>query len=100
MSLEIAPETSTRDATASATSEANERWQRTAVAAFYRAQARGFAPGGELDDWLAAERELSLADNAAAATVVQAKALPVKTARAARKRPPVKRAPRSRKPQA
>jgi Protein of unknown function (DUF2934) len=38
------------------------RWQRTAVAAFYRAEARGFAPGRELDDWLAAERELEAAD--------------------------------------
>ena len=38
--------------------DANARWQQTAVAAFYRAEARGFAPGGELDDWLAAEREL------------------------------------------
>jgi len=33
------------------------RWQRTAVAAFFRAEARGFAPGMELDDWLAAEQE-------------------------------------------
>lgn len=29
-----------------------------AEAAYYRALARGFAPGCELDDWLAAEREL------------------------------------------
>jgi hypothetical protein len=29
-----------------------------AVAAYYRAQARGFAPGGALEDWLAAEREV------------------------------------------
>ena len=28
-----------------------------AVNAFYKAQARGFAPGGELNDWLAAEAE-------------------------------------------
>lgn len=28
-----------------------------AVAAYYRAQARGFEPGYELDDWLAAEQE-------------------------------------------
>lgn len=31
---------------------------RTAEAAYYKALARGFAPGRELDDWLAAEREL------------------------------------------
>jgi hypothetical protein len=30
-----------------------------AVAAYYRAERRGFAPGGELDDWLEAERELN-----------------------------------------
>jgi len=35
-----------------------ERWRRTAIAAYYRAEARGFAPGGELEDWLAAEREV------------------------------------------
>lgn len=32
--------------------------QDVARAAYYRAQARGFAPGHEMDDWLAAEREL------------------------------------------
>jgi hypothetical protein len=37
---------------------AENRWRRTAEAAFYRAEARGFAPGRELDDWLEAEREL------------------------------------------
>lgn len=31
---------------------------RTAEAAYYKALARGLAPGRELDDWLAAEREL------------------------------------------
>ena len=30
---------------------------RVQVAAYYKAQARGFAPGYELDDWLAAEKE-------------------------------------------
>jgi hypothetical protein len=29
-----------------------------AEAAYYRAERRGFAPGRELDDWLAAEREI------------------------------------------
>lgn len=37
-----------------------ERWRRTAIAAYYRAEARGFAPGGEMEDWLAAERELDI----------------------------------------
>jgi hypothetical protein len=32
-----------------------------AAAAYYRAEQRGFAPGGELGDWLEAERELSQA---------------------------------------
>lgn len=36
--------------------DAHERWQRTAVTAFFLAEARGFAPGHELEDWLAAER--------------------------------------------
>ncbi|HWG77913.1 MAG TPA: DUF2934 domain-containing protein [Steroidobacteraceae bacterium] len=31
---------------------------RIALAAYYRAEARGFEPGMELDDWLAAETEL------------------------------------------
>jgi hypothetical protein len=29
-----------------------------AVAAYYRAERRGFAPGSELDDWLAAEADI------------------------------------------
>ena len=29
-----------------------------AVAAYYRAEKRGFQPGWELEDWLAAEREI------------------------------------------
>ena len=35
-----------------------DRERRIAVAAYLRAQARGFDPGFELDDWLAAEREV------------------------------------------
>ena len=34
-----------------------ERWRRIALNAYYRAERRGFAPGGELDDWLAAEQQ-------------------------------------------
>jgi len=33
-----------------------ERW--IAEAAYYRAERRGFAPGGETEDWLAAEAEI------------------------------------------
>jgi hypothetical protein len=35
-----------------------ERWQVIAVAAYHKAQRRGFAPGGELRDWIEAEREI------------------------------------------
>lgn len=31
---------------------------RIAEAAYYRAERRGFAPGGEIEDWLAAEAEV------------------------------------------
>lgn len=36
-----------------------ERHQLIAVAAYYIAQRRGFAPGNELDDWLQAEAEIT-----------------------------------------
>lgn len=35
-----------------------ERIERIAMAAYYRAEARGFVPGHELDDWIAAESEM------------------------------------------
>jgi len=35
------------------------RWQRIAEAAYYRAEQRGFAPGYELEDWLAAEAQVN-----------------------------------------
>lgn len=31
-----------------------------ATAAYFRAERRGFAPGGEIDDWLAAEAEIAV----------------------------------------
>jgi Protein of unknown function (DUF2934) len=37
---------------------AQERHALIAKAAYYRAQRRGFRPGHELDDWLAAETEV------------------------------------------
>ncbi len=37
------------------------RLDRIAVAAYYKAEARGFAPGGEVDDWLDAETEYDAA---------------------------------------
>jgi len=39
--------------------EAVARQQQIAMAAYLRAEARGFAPGGELEDWLEAEREVT-----------------------------------------
>ena len=35
-----------------------DRWARIAEAAYRRAEQRGFAPGCDLEDWLAAEREI------------------------------------------
>jgi hypothetical protein len=35
-----------------------ERHERIARAAYLRAEARGFEPGHELEDWLEAEREI------------------------------------------
>jgi len=34
------------------------RWKMIAEAAFFRAEQRGFEPGGEIADWLAAEMEV------------------------------------------
>jgi hypothetical protein len=42
----------------SESSEQPHRHALIAQAAFFMAQERGFAPGHELDDWLAAEREV------------------------------------------
>ncbi|HJW25059.1 MAG TPA: DUF2934 domain-containing protein [Rhodocyclaceae bacterium] len=41
------------------TPASQDRSEQIAVAAYFKAQARGFAPGQELDDWLEAESELS-----------------------------------------
>jgi hypothetical protein len=37
---------------------AAERYQRICDLAYRRAEQRGFAPGGQIDDWLEAEREV------------------------------------------
>ena len=39
-------------------SYSDSREARIAEAAYWRAERRGFAPGGELEDWLQAEREI------------------------------------------
>jgi hypothetical protein len=35
-----------------------ERWKMIAIAAYYKAEKREFAPGGELQDWIDAENEI------------------------------------------
>jgi hypothetical protein len=35
-----------------------ERWKMIAIAAYHKAENRGFAPGGELQDWAEAEKEI------------------------------------------
>lgn len=35
-----------------------DRYERIATAAYYKAETRGFIPGDELSDWLAAEVEI------------------------------------------
>lgn len=38
--------------------DVGDRLQRIATAAYYKAEARGFVPGLEMDDWLQAEVEV------------------------------------------
>ena len=42
-----------------------ERQSMIAEAAYYRAENRGFAPGWETEDWLAAEKEIDALSRAA-----------------------------------
>ncbi len=37
---------------------AEERWRMIAVAAYHKAEQRGFAPGGAENDWFEAEKEV------------------------------------------
>ena len=43
-----------------------ETREQIAVAAYYKAEGRGFTPGFELEDWLESERELGPQEGAAA----------------------------------
>jgi Protein of unknown function (DUF2934) len=54
-----APAVSSRDRPAA---DSQSRQERIATAAYYRAEARGFVPGLELDDWLDAETEYNNAN--------------------------------------
>lgn len=65
------------------------RRARIAIAAYYRAERRGFAPGREIEDWLDAEREVDRAGTAAAASSPEVTA-PITTESAAP--PPVTKA--------
>lgn len=47
-----------RIAAAVAASHAIERREMIAIAAYFRAQKRGFEPGHELEDWVEAETEI------------------------------------------
>ena len=40
------------------TADAVDRLNSIAIAAYYKAEARGFLPGQDLDDWLEAEAEI------------------------------------------
>ena len=44
----------------SARKRAEPSSEQVAIAAYYRAQARNFEPGHEIEDWLEAERELAM----------------------------------------
>jgi Protein of unknown function (DUF2934) len=52
------PQSATRLPTERANAELREAMIREA--AFFRAEHRAFAPGGELEDWFAAEREIDV----------------------------------------
>ena len=58
-----------------------ERAQMVRMAAYFRAQQRGFAPGNEWEDWLAAEAEISALVEPAAAPAKSRKAPPRKTSK-------------------
>ncbi len=54
---------------AAAVVEGALREELIAVAAYFKAAQRGFAPGNEVEDWLAAEREFDAASGGQAACV-------------------------------
>ena len=56
--LNVGGERDESEGRARSRSELEERHKSIAVAAYYRAELRGFARGLELDDWLAAEKDI------------------------------------------
>jgi len=59
-SLDLGPQEGIGDGPA-AESNDEDRRSRIAIAAYYKAERRGFSAEGQLDDWLAAEQEINLA---------------------------------------
>jgi len=64
-----------------------ERRRMVAEAAYYRALRRGFTAGGEVDDWLAAEREINQKLTAAGGAALSPKRVRAPAAAGARPRP-------------
>ena len=52
------PADQTQDETQEMDEMRDDVQRRIAVAAYYRAEQRGFEPGHELEDWIAAEKEV------------------------------------------
>ncbi len=50
--------TTSKPQTSSISISSEERWKMIAIAAYHRAEKRGFAPGSELQDWAEAEKEV------------------------------------------
>jgi len=48
----------TKPKTTSINITSEERWKMIAIAAYHKAENRGFAPGSELQDWADAEKEI------------------------------------------
>ena len=49
---------SSKQGTTSINITAEDRWKLVAVAAYHKAERRGFVSGGELQDWIDAEKEI------------------------------------------
>lgn len=50
--------TTSKPQTSSISITSDERWKMIAIAAYHKAEQRGFAPGSELQDWAEAEKEV------------------------------------------
>jgi hypothetical protein len=62
MARHVKPTALAASATMPPSADADMRQQDIALSAYYRAEARGLAAGGELGDWLEAEREIAAHD--------------------------------------